>query len=73
MYEYFNKKNKLLKVILQIQQKQNINYILDIMSNNYIIIFGASGDISNRKILPGLYEWFSEIYNTQNIRMILLS
>ena len=25
-----------------------------------IVIFGASGDISHKKVIPGLYEWYNE-------------
>ena len=28
-----------------------------------ILIFGASGDISNKKVLPGLFEWFLDNLN----------
>ena len=26
-----------------------------------IIIFGASGDITRKKVIPGLYEWYQDI------------
>jgi len=31
-----------------------------------IVIFGISGDISNKKVIPGLYELFTELENNNN-------
>lgn len=33
---------------------------------NDIIIFGASGDISSKKVLPGLFEWYQD--NQNNVK-----
>ena len=33
---------------------------LDILNMCNLVIFGASGDISRKKIFPGLYEWYLE-------------
>tara|TARA_A100001388_G_scaffold159842_1_gene119210 strand:- start:1432 stop:2511 length:1080 start_codon:yes stop_codon:yes gene_type:complete len=35
-----------------------------------ILIFGASGDISRKKVIPGLYEWYREIKESNQLNVI---
>ena len=40
------------------------NYKVTLETTYTVVIFGISGDISNKKVIPGLYELFTESKNT---------